>query len=133
MTVQYLLDTNAASYVINKKSAAMDRHLAKVPVAELGISAVTEGELRYGAASKGSAFLETALENFLLMVSIFAWDSTAAREYGKLRAELEHEGQLLGSLDMMIGAHAISLGATLITGDRAFTRVKKLKIQDWTR
>ena len=133
MSVRYLLDTNAASYLINKKSLAMDRHLARVLVAELGISAVTEGELRYGAAMKGSTPLQTAVENFLLTVTILPWDSAVAREYGTLRSELEREGRLLGSLDAMIAAHAIALGVVLVTADRAFARIKSLRTEDWTK
>ncbi|MGB7283985.1 MAG: type II toxin-antitoxin system VapC family toxin [Candidatus Acidiferrum sp.] len=133
MSVRYLLDTNAASYLINKKSAAMDRHLAKVPVAELGISSVTEGELHYGTARKGSTPLKVALEQFLLTVAIFAWDSAAAREYGRLRNELERSGQLPGGMDLMIAAHAMALRVTLVTGDRAFARISNLKTEDWTK
>lgn len=133
MSVHYLLDTNAASYAINKKSAAMDRHLAKTPIAELGVSAVTEGELRYGAARSSSVPLQTTLEQFLLGVTIFPWDSEAAQQYGDLRATLEREGRLMGSLEMMIAAHTLALGLTLITNDRAFGRIKKLKTEDWTK
>jgi tRNA(fMet)-specific endonuclease VapC len=133
MRVRYLLDTNAASYLINKKSVAMDRHLAKVPVVELGISAVTEGELHYGAARKGSKPLQAALEQFLFTVTIFAWDSAAAREYGRLRTELERQGQLPGGLDLMIAAHAMALGVILVTGDGALRRIKSLKTEDWTK
>lgn len=133
MSVRYLLDTNAASYAINKKSAAMDRHLARVPMAELGTSAVTEGELRYGAARSGSAPLQATVEQLLLGVNVFPWDSEAAKEYGELRTTLEREGRLMGSLDMMIAAHALALGLILITNDRAFGRIKKLKIEDWTK
>lgn len=133
MTVRYLLDTNAASYAINKKSAAMDRHLAKTPMAELGVSAVTEGELRYGAARSGSAPLQATVEQFLLGLAVFSWDSQAAREYGGLRATLEREGRLMGSLDMMIAAHALALDLVLITNDQAFGRIKRLKTEDWTR
>ena len=133
MTVRYLLDTNAASYAINKKSAAMDRHLAKTPMAELGVSAVTEGELRYGAARSGSTPLQATVEQFLLGITVFPWNSEAAREYGGLRATLEREGRLMGSLDMMIAAHALALGLILITNDRAFGRIDKLKTEDWTR
>lgn len=133
MSVRYLLDPNAASYAINKKSAAMDRHLAKTPMAELGISAVTEGELRYGAARSGSVPLQATVEQFLLGVTIFSWDSEAARQYGELRATLEREGRLMGSLDMMIAAHALALGLVLITNDRAFGRIRKLKTEDWTK
>lgn len=133
MSARYLLDTNAANYAINKKSAAMDSHLAKTPMAELGISAVTEGELRYGAARSGSAPLQATVEQFLLGVTVFSWDSEAARQYGELRAMLEREGRLMGSLDKMIAAHALALGLILITNDRAFGRIRKLKTEDWTR
>jgi len=137
MNVRWLLDTNAASTTINKKSAAMDRHLRKVPMAELGLSAVTEAELRYGAARSGSAPLQNTVEQFLLAVTIFPWDSEAAREYGELRAALEHAGQdqflKRGSLDMMIAAHALALGVILITNDQAFSRIKRLKVEDWTK
>jgi len=133
MNVQYLLDTNAASYAINKKSAAVDRHLARVPMAELGISAVTEGELRYGAARSGSAPLQATVEQFVLTMTVFPWDSEAAEQYGRLRAGLEREGRLMGSLDMMIAAHAMALRLVLITGDRAFARIKNLKTEDWTK
>lgn len=133
MNVRYLLDTNAASYAINKKSAAMDLHLAKTPMAELGISAVTEGELRYGAARSGSAPLQATVEHFLVGVTIFPWDSEAAQQYGELRATLEREGRPMGSLDMMIAAHALALGLVLVTNDQAFGRIKKLKTEDWTR
>lgn len=133
MSVRYLLDTNAASYAINKKTAAVDRHLAKVPMAELGISAVTEGELRFGAACSGSAGLQATVEQFLLGVSIFAWDSQAAKEYGRLRSALEREGRVMGSLDMMIAAHAMALGLILVTGDRAFGRIRRLRLEDWTK
>ena len=133
MSVRYLLDTNAASYAINKKSAAVDRHLAKVPMAELGISAVTEGELRFGAARSGSAGLQATVEQFLLGVSIFPWGSEAAKEYGRLRSALESEGRVMGSLDMMIAAHAMALGLILVTGDRAFGRIRRLRIEDWTK
>jgi len=133
MNARWLLDTNAASYAINKKSAAMDRHLRKVPMAELGISAVTEAELRYGAARSGSEPLQNTVEQFLLSVTIFPWDSEAAREYGELRTTLERAGQVLGSLDMMIAAHALALGLILITNDQAFSRIKRLRVEDWTK
>ena len=133
MSVRYLLDTNAASYAINKKNVAVDRHLARVAMAELGISAVTEGELRYGAARSGSAPLQATVEQFLLGVSIFAWDSDAAKEYGRLRSALEREGRVMGSLDTMIAAHAMALGLILVTGDRAFRRIRRLRMEDWTK
>jgi len=116
MNARYLLDTSAASYAITKKSLAFDHHLAKVPMAEIGVSTVTEAELRNGLARRPSPALQATIDTFLLGVTVFPWDSEAAHHhYGELRAGLERVGQLLGSMDMMIAAHALSLGLTLIS------------------
>ena len=133
MASRYLLDTNIASYIIKGNIPAVLRHLWRVPMAEVAISTVTEGELRYGVARKpGATQLQKVVEEFLLRVSILPWDSDAAHQYGHLRAGLESSGLSMGNLDLMIGAHALALGAILVTNDQAFTRIKKLKIEDWT-
>jgi tRNA(fMet)-specific endonuclease VapC len=130
----YLLDTNIASCIIKGNSPAVDRRLMKVAVAQLAISAVTEGELRFGAARlPHAARLHAMIEDFLLRVAILPWDSGAAQHYGRLCATLEREGQTMGNFDAMIGAHALSLNAALVTNDHAFSRIKKLKIEDWTK
>jgi len=131
---RYLLDTNIASCIIKGNSPAVDRRLVKVAMADLAISAVTEGELRFGAARLPHATrLHNLIEDFFLRVAILPWDSNAAQQYGQLRATLEREGQPMGNLDVMIGAHALALDAILVTDDRAFARIKKLKIEDWTK
>src|SRR5229473_7275543 len=131
---RYLLDTNIASCVIKGNNPAVDRHLVKVPMAQLAISAVTEGELRFGAARlPHAARLHSLIEEFLLRLAILPWDSDAARQYGQLRATLEREGQPMGNLDVMIAAHAVAVNAVLVTNDHAFVRIKKLKIEDWTK
>jgi tRNA(fMet)-specific endonuclease VapC len=131
---RYLLDTNIASCIIKGNSPAVDRRLVKVAMAELAISAVTEGELRFGAARLPHATrLHAMIEDFFLRVAVLPWDSDAAQQYGQLRAALEREGQPMGNFDAMIGAHALALGAILVTNDRAFGRIKKLKVEDWTK
>jgi tRNA(fMet)-specific endonuclease VapC len=131
---RYLLDTNIASCIIKGNSPAVDRRLVKVAMAELAISTVTEGELRFGAARLPHATrLHNMIEDFFLRVAILPWDSDAARHFGQLRAALEREGQPMGNLDAMIAAHALALDAILVTNDRAFGRIKKLKVEDWTK
>jgi len=133
MAILYLLDTNIASYIIQGNIPAVRHRLLRVPMAQVAISSVTEGELRYGMARRpGATQLQTIVEEFLIRVAILPWDSDAARQYGNLRASLESAGQPMGNLDLIVGAHALSLGAILITNDRAFTRIKKLKVEDWT-
>jgi len=130
----HLLDTNIASHIIKGTMPSVDRRLAKLPVANVFISTVTEAELRYGVARLPKATrLGSLVEDFLLMVNILPWDSEAAERYGWLRAKLDREGMPIANLDLMIGAHALALGATLVTGDRAFSRIEKLKLADWTR
>ncbi|MGA8539560.1 MAG: type II toxin-antitoxin system VapC family toxin [Terriglobales bacterium] len=134
MAVRYLLDTNIASCVIKGNDAAVDRRLVRVPMADLAISAVTEGELRFGAARlPQAARLHALINDFFLRVMILPWGSDAAQQYGHLRATLEREGRPMGNLDVMIGAHALAVGAILVTNDRAFGRIKKLKVEDWTK
>jgi tRNA(fMet)-specific endonuclease VapC len=101
---------------------------------QLAISAVTEGELRYGVARRRDAKrLQSFVDEFLLRVDILPWDSAATQQYGQLRAALEREGQAMGNLDTMIGAHALAVGAVLVTNDHAFCRIKKLKVEDWAK
>ena len=132
MTKLYLLDTNIVSYVIEGNLPMVWRHLERVPAAQLAISAVTEGELLYGVARRPEAtHLRVVVNEFLLRISIEPWDSTVARHYGALRAALERQGSPIGNLDMMIGAHALALGAVLVTNDQAFSRIRGLKIENW--
>ena len=133
MPVRYLLDTNIASYAIKGNFAQVRKRLLEVPMSEVGISAVTEAELRFRAARKAaSPQLTLAVEEFLLRVEILPWDSEGAKHYGGLRATLEDSGAPMGNLDMMIAAHALAAGTTLITHDRVFRRVKGLPTEDWT-
>jgi len=134
MPIRRMLDTNMASYVIKGNIPQVRERLLKVPMAEVSISAVTEGELRFGIARRPEAVrLKTAVEEFLLRVDVLPWDSEAARRYGPVRAALEREGEPMGNLDMMIAAHALAAQAVLVTNDRVFGRVKGLKIEHWSQ
>lgn len=134
MPVRYLLDTNTASYVIKGNVPLVRENLRKVPMSEVGISAVTEADLRFGAARKpGATRLHLAIEEFLIRVEILSWDSPAARQYALIRSSLEGTGSPMGNLDMMIAAQALAAGATLVTHDRVFQRIKQLRIEDWTK
>jgi tRNA(fMet)-specific endonuclease VapC len=128
------LDTNTASYVIKGNFPRVRERLMKTPMAEVGISVITEAELRFGVARKPAAVrLKTAVEEFLLRVETLPWDSEAAQQYGQMRAALERVGQPMGNLDMMIAAHALAAQVVLVTHDHVFRRVKQLKIEDWTK
>jgi tRNA(fMet)-specific endonuclease VapC len=134
MPVRYLLDTNMASYVIKGNFPHVRERLLNIPMAEIGISVVTEAELRFGVARRPQATgLKLAVDEFLLRVEILPWDSQAAQQYAALRSALEDSGTPVGNLDLMIAAQALAAGAVLVTHDRVFHRVKRLKIEDWTK
>ena len=129
---RYMLDTNMASYIVRGPGPALAAHLVAVPMAQLCVSSVTEGELLYGLARRpGATALHTVVQEFLKRVDVLAWDSAAARRYGALRATLEAAGTPLGNLDTLIAAHALSTGAILVTNDQAFARVPALVIENW--
>ena len=134
MPIRYLLDTNIASYVIKGTVPQVRENLGRVPMADIGISAVTEAELRYGVARKPRANrLELAVQEFLIRVEILAWDAPAARHYAIVRSALEDSGTPMCNLDMMIAAQALAADAILISHDRVFHRVKHLRLEDWTK
>ena len=134
MPVRYLLDTNMASYIIKGNFPHVRQNLQRVAMSEVGISAVTEAELRFGVLRKPQAVRQqVAVEEFILRVEILPWDSDAARHYAALRSALEDSGTPMGNLDMMISAQALASGAVLVTHDKVFHRVKQLKIEDWTK
>ena len=129
---RYMLDTNMASYIVRGPSAVLAAHLVAVPMTQVCVSSVTEGELLYGLARKPDATaLQTAVREFLKRVDVLAWDSAAASRYGALRASLEAAGTPLGNLDTLIAAHALSTGAILVTNDHAFARVPALACENW--
>jgi tRNA(fMet)-specific endonuclease VapC len=134
MPVRYLLDTNVASYVIKGNIPRVLERLLKVPMSEVGISVVTEAELRFGVARlPQAAKLGIAVEEFLLRVEILPWDSESAQRYAEIRAVLERDGEPMSNLDMMIAAQALAAAAILVANDRDFRRVRGLRIEDWSK
>ncbi len=129
---KYMLDTNTVSSLL-RQNLNVGKRITSIPMDCLCLSAISEGELLYGLAKKpGAKNLHKAVQEFLKRIDVLSWNSQVAEHYGKLRAELEVKGNILGPLDMQIAAHAFQVGATLVTNDRAFNMVKKLKIEDWT-
>jgi len=131
--MKYLLDTNTCIALIRYKPAALLQQLISHQPGDVGISSITLAELVHGAEK--SAQLErnmSALQQFLLPLELADFDQRAALAYGKIRAELERGGQIIGSMDMLIAAHAISLDAILVTNNiREFQRVNGLTLEDW--
>lgn len=134
MPARYMLDTNMASHVVRGGHPRLRRKFRSVPLPDICVSAVTEAELLFGLAKRPLAStLHVVIREFLLRVDRLAWDSAAAEVYGHLRSALERKGRPLGALDMLIAAHALAAGAILVTADRSFSQVPRLKLADWTK
>ena len=127
----YMLDTNTVSHLIKAHPAVVQRVIA-VPMAALCISAITEGELLFGLAKRPEAErLHLAVRQLLRRVDVLPWGGPIAQRYGRVRAELERRGKILAPLDLLIAAHALEVGAVLVTNDKAFGQVSDLTVEDW--
>lgn len=131
--MKLMLDTNTCIALIKRKPLHALEKFDEYQLGDIGLSAVTLAELRYGVAkSQHQDKNRAALEEFLLPLEIAAFDDVATEAYGVLRAALEKQGTPIGPLDTMIAAHALSLGATLVTNNtREFCRVSGLTVVDW--
>ncbi len=131
----YLLDTNTLSFLVNGRSRAVRRNYveAENQGARIAISAITEAEALFGLAKRPEATrLRANFDRFFAAVELLPWDSTVARTYGALRAELSATGKSLALMDLLIASHAIAAGATLVTHDKAFLHASSsLKVVDW--
>ncbi len=131
---RYMLDTNSASYVIRGAHPSVAARLRAVPMAHVCISSITQGELLFGLACKpGATNLQIAVSAFLARVEVLPWDSAVATRYGVLRAALNAAGKPLGNLDTLIAAHALTVGAVLVSNDEAFAQVPSLVIENWVK
>lgn len=131
--MKYLLDTNICIYIIKKHPPSIVSKFNLHAEGDIGISTITLSELNYGVEkSQHKQKNKAALAQFILPLDIAFFDEDAAESYGKIRAHLEIRGALIGPLDMMIAAHALSLDSILITNNvKEFARVPHLKIENW--
>jgi tRNA(fMet)-specific endonuclease VapC len=131
--IEYMLDTNICIYIIKRKPAEVIDRLQHIPVSRVGVSSITLSELLDGVAKSSKPEKnQLALAQFLAPMDILSYDDEAAEHYGRLRAFLEKEGTLIGSLDMLIAAHARAINCILVTNnEREFGRVPNLRIDNW--
>jgi tRNA(fMet)-specific endonuclease VapC len=130
-----MLDTNMVSYIVKGRSPSARARLLALKEDEVAaVSAITEAEIRYGLAKRPEATaLKTLMDGFLASIKVLSWGRDEADTYGRVRAKLEKNGMSLGSMDMMIVAHAIATGAVLVTNDKAFAQVEDLSATvNWT-
>ena len=131
--IKYMLDTNICIYIIKQKPKDVIERFRQAQVSEIGVSSITLSELEYGVMKSAKPEQDKlALAQFIAPIEISAYDDVAAQHYGVIRAHLERQGTPIGSLDMLIAAHALSQNSVLITNNESeFKRVSNLRIENW--
>jgi tRNA(fMet)-specific endonuclease VapC len=133
MEPRYLLDTNICIYIRQKRPEEVLRRFQKLRPGEAALSVITYGELLYGASKSQQrlAALER-LRELIHLLPALPLPETAADAYGRIRAELESKGEMIGNNDLWIAAHAVAAGLTLVTNnERKFRRVRGLRVRNW--
>lgn len=131
--MKLMLDTNICIYLIKQQPPTILERFRSLPVGDIGISSITAAELAHGVSkSRHATKNRHALEQFLAPLEVAAFDQTAAWAYGRIREQLEVKGTPIGSMDMLIAAHALSLGVRLVSNNlREFRRVPGLRLDNW--
>jgi tRNA(fMet)-specific endonuclease VapC len=128
----YMLDTNILSDTIRNPFGVASQYMERVSEDALCVSAIVASEMRYGIRKKGSPRLSYLVENTLSRIAILPYDDAASQSYSVIRTALERQGKSIGLADLLIAAHALSLGLTIVTNNtREFSRVEGLTIENW--
>lgn len=129
----YMLDTNTCIYVIKHRPAEVKKKLSVIPLDNVAVSSVVIGELWYGIfESTKQKNNEKALNDFLQFVTVREWPAEAAQAYGRIRSFLKKKGTPIGAMDLLIAAHALTVGSILVTDNvTEFKRVPGLHVENW--
>lgn len=132
---RYMLDTDIASYIMKQSCEPAMQRLKRVAVHDVCISVITKCEILYGIeVSPKRKQNQEALDMLLRHVAVLEYPEQAALEYARIRADLKQRGKMIGADDLLIAAHAKSIGLILVTNNvREFERVKGLRIENWTK
>jgi tRNA(fMet)-specific endonuclease VapC len=131
MAAPYMLDTNMCIYLMKHQPVEVSQRFAQCYVGDVIMSAITYAELEYGVSVCANPAQErTNLNALIELVEVKAFDADAARAYGPVRrATRERKSD---HLDKLIAAHAIALGATLVTNnERDFAAYPNLVVENW--
>jgi tRNA(fMet)-specific endonuclease VapC len=128
-----MLDSDVCIDVMRGQSPSIRARLERMSPEEVAVSSIVAGELWTGVSkSTQPERSRTAINAFLAYVSVLDWPAEAAPTYSDLRAQLESSGRSIGSMDLLIAAHAIHERAILVTRNLSeFRRVSGLKVETW--
>jgi tRNA(fMet)-specific endonuclease VapC len=130
---RYLLDTNIVSELIKNPQGAIAERMQKSGLEKYCCTSIIVAcELRYGAAKKQSPKLSFNVEQVLNSLPVLSLEDSTDEVYAKIRVNLEGRGLPIGHHDLLIAAHALSVGLTVVTAnEREFTRVENLTVENW--
>ena len=132
MSLSHLLDTNVLSRLMREPAGVSASRLSQIGDDRVCTSIVVACELRFGAALRGSTRLAEAVERVLDAIPVLTLEQPADEHYASIRHDLQSRGTPIGPNDLLIAAHARSLGLTLVTeNDREFCRVSELTVENW--
>ncbi len=129
----YMIDTDICIYIIKHKPTSVLERLRMLQPRQLAMSVITFAELMNGARKSQHVEANIAKLNELSeLIEIYSFDKKAAVFYGDVRSALEKKGEIIGSNDLLIAAHALSLNLILVTNnEKEFKRVDGLKLENW--
>jgi len=129
----YMFDTDTVSFFMKDNPKEIRKKVAKHNKDDFCISAITCAELMFGLKKNYSEKLDFWLNEVLDRFRVISFDD-ASSIYGEIRATLEKSGNPLDNMDMLIAASALAAKATLVSNNvKHFSRVKGLKIEDWSK
>ncbi|MHB8507343.1 MAG: PIN domain-containing protein [Candidatus Dormibacteria bacterium] len=131
--MRYLLDTDTLSALLKPRpNLVLGRRLASEPAESIFTSAITAGELVYGAARSGRENLVERVGAVLDALPVVSFDSASSHVYGRVRAELEAAGKSIAEPDLRIASIALAYEMVVVTGNaRHFSRVPGLRTENW--
>ena len=130
---RYLLDSDTCIYIKKRQPPAVRDRLSALPYGSVAMSAVTWGELMFGAAlSQQRERVVEILEDLARVIPVLAVSRHVAERYAEVRAVLVRPGRPIGQNDLWIAAHALAEDLILVTNNtREFSRVPDLRIENW--
>jgi tRNA(fMet)-specific endonuclease VapC len=131
--MKLMLDTNICIYVIKQRPERVIERFRSLAIGDVGISIITLAELQYGAGKSSQPKRNhDALQQFVSPLRVADFDRRASAAYGEIRPKLEHKGHPIGAMDLLIAAHALSLGVPLVTSNvKEFKHVPGLVVENW--
>lgn len=133
MSLSYLLDTNICIYIMKQKPKKVRDKFEQLEVGMVGMSAITYGELLYGAQKSNNAEkAEDLVHQLCDYIPPLPLSLKVPEYYAAIRAGLEKQGKIIGNNDLWIASHCLELGIILVTNnEKEFSRVNELKIENW--